>query len=313
MQNYANEIGILFTASAMDTQSFIDLLELNVPFIKIGSGDANNFPLLRYARSTKVPLVISTGMQNITTLNKIYSIMNENKFTNFALLHCVSSYPTKFEDVDLRFIETYKQLYPDIVIGYSGHEKGIMPSVAAVILGAKVCSLFINFFNYPGIIVFFFAFKIIERHFTLDKNQKGSDHFSSLNPVEFKKLIDIIRSVEKDKQNNTSTDNILNILKTLSQKNNLEISEELNHIEYSLANVRNRCIKDCELPCFRKLGKSCVYSKNLSRGDIISATDVCIKVSEPSGLSAEYYDSILGKTMKIDCIADSPINKCDFI
>lgn len=138
LQDYANTLDIIFTASAMDTQSLNDLFSLNVPIIKIGSGDANNIALIVEAASKRTPLIISTGMQSEAMVRRIVSIMKENSKTNYSMLHCVSSYPTQPEYVNLRMLDLYAEWFPDICLGYSGHEQGILISVAAVLLGAKV-------------------------------------------------------------------------------------------------------------------------------------------------------------------------------
>lgn len=139
LQAYAKDINILFTASAMDIVSLQELYTLDLPFIKIGSGDANNFPLLKYAASiSEIPLIISTGMQTEKTIRKIVCIMKNYNKTNYCLMHCVSSYPTLAENTNLRLMKLLSTWFPDICIGYSGHEEGIAISVAAVLLGAKV-------------------------------------------------------------------------------------------------------------------------------------------------------------------------------
>lgn len=139
LQAYANEVDILFTASAMDIISLRQLNDLNVPFIKIGSGDANNIPLIVEAAQMSVPLVISTGMQTEEIIGQIVKIMRENGKKNYCLMHCVSSYPTQPEDAYLRLLELYREWFPDVLLGYSGHEQGIVISAGAVLLGAKVC------------------------------------------------------------------------------------------------------------------------------------------------------------------------------
>lgn len=138
LQRFASELDILFTASAMDIQSLEDLQNLNVPVIKIGSGDANNIPLLTKAALCSTPLIISTGMQSEEMVQRIVEIMQSTGKENYCLLHCVSSYPTEPKDVCLGMLDYYRKKFPGKCIGYSGHEQGIAISVAAVLLGAKV-------------------------------------------------------------------------------------------------------------------------------------------------------------------------------
>lgn len=130
----------------MDMTSLQELYTLNLPFIKIGSGDANNFPLLHSAASVaEVPLIISTGMQTEKTVRKIVSIMAEHNKTNYCLMHCVSSYPTLPINANLKLIQLLGAWFPHVCIGYSGHEEGIAITVASVLLGAKVRLIYFNF------------------------------------------------------------------------------------------------------------------------------------------------------------------------
>uniref|UniRef100_A0A8D9AMN6 Sialic acid synthase n=2 Tax=Cacopsylla melanoneura TaxID=428564 RepID=A0A8D9AMN6_9HEMI len=175
LQQYAEQqVGIMFTASAMDQVSFDFLRSLNPPFIKLGSGDSNNIPLIRHAASTMIPLIISTGMlPDISHIDRIYATVSQFH-SNFALLHCVSAYPTPYNEVNLRVIATLRHRYPDIPIGYSGHENGVEVCIGAVAMGAQ----------------------IIEKHFTLNKSLKGNDHSSSLTPSELQALVNGIRIIE---------------------------------------------------------------------------------------------------------------------
>lgn len=138
LQAYANELDIVFTASAMDEQSLRDLHRLNVPVMKIGSGDANNVHLIEAAARHPMPLIVSTGMQDEASVRRIVSIMRANRKENFCLMHCVSSYPTQPCDVHLRLLDVYRKWFPDVCLGYSGHEEGAAIAGAAALLGAQV-------------------------------------------------------------------------------------------------------------------------------------------------------------------------------
>ncbi|XP_067615657.1 sialic acid synthase-like [Eurosta solidaginis] len=243
---------------------------MDVPFIKIGSGDANNVLLLRKAAKMNIPLVISTGMQTTETIENIVNIMQANNKTDYALLHCISSYPTEAEDCSLPVITNLKTRHPNVVIGYSGHEKGIEISKAAVLLGAR----------------------IIERHFTLNCNQKGSDHKCSLEPHAFEQLVKDIRRLEK-----------LGIFSKEQIINKLNSTE----VEVALKDLQFRKILQCEIACKRKLGKSIVAAKHLKAGDELKLGDLCIKVSEPIGISPEYFDTVLGKKLAFNVEEDMPL------
>ncbi|XP_053558706.1 sialic acid synthase [Bombina bombina] len=174
LQKYAQEVGIFFTASGMDEMAVEFLDELNVPFFKVASGDTNNFPYIKKTAEKGRPMVISSGMQTLDNMRRVYEIVKPIN-PNFCFLQCTSAYPLLPEDVNLRVIQEYQSQFPDIPVGYSGHESGIAITVAAVALGAKV----------------------VERHVTLDKTWKGNDHEASLEPGELAELVKSIRIVER--------------------------------------------------------------------------------------------------------------------
>jgi sialic acid synthase len=291
LQSYAAELGILFTASAMDPQSLKDLIQLDVPFIKIGSGDANNFPMLHQAAVQPKPLIISTGMQTMATIEKIHQIMVENGKKNFCLMHCISSYPTKPEHVYLRYIEKFKQLFPKTPIGYSGHEDGISVSIGAVAMGAKV----------------------IERHFTLDRAMKGTDHSASLTPDLFEQLVKSIRLCEGESQHpQYSKAFILEKVKMSMPPNIFSQERVVCNLNEALADIAERKVFDCELPCRLKLGKSLVYSENLAVNHIIGAQDLCVKVSGGS-LSAELFYTVIGQRLVKAVFQDTSVCDDDFV
>ncbi|CAL8329067.1 unnamed protein product [Merluccius merluccius] len=174
LQRYAEEVGIFFTASGMDEMAVEFLHELKVPFFKVASCDANNFPYLSSTAKKGRPMVVSSGMQSMETMRRVYNTVKEHN-PNFCLLQCTSAYPLDPENVNLRIISEFQKEFPDVPVGYSGHERGIHITVAAVGMGAKV----------------------VERHVTLDKTLKGNDHEASLEPQELAELVQAIRLVEK--------------------------------------------------------------------------------------------------------------------
>jgi len=169
---YCNEKNITFLCTAWDTKS-VDFLEsLNIPAYKIASADLTNFPLIKYISKTKKPILISTGMSTMDEIEKTINFLKE-KNSDFLILHSNSTYPAPVDSLNLSLIPYLEQKF-QLPIGYSGHEQGIIPSVAAAILGAVV----------------------IERHITLDKTMDGIDQSSSLEPLEFSQLIKFIREAE---------------------------------------------------------------------------------------------------------------------
>jgi N-acetylneuraminate synthase len=167
---YCQHKGITFMCSAFDIQSadFVD--QLGVPAFKVASADMTNLPLLDHLIGKNKPLIISTGMSNMDEVEFSVDYLKERN-AEFILLHCNSTYPAAFEDINLRFMDRLREF--GVPIGYSGHERGIAVSTVASALGA--C--------------------IIERHITLDRTMDGPDHAASLEPYGFRKMVRDIRQV----------------------------------------------------------------------------------------------------------------------
>jgi N-acetylneuraminate synthase/sialic acid synthase len=165
LKKYAKELGIIFFATAFDYDSADFLEALDMPCFKIASGDLTNTPFIEYVASYGKPMIISTGGSYMTDVHRAYKTMKDTG-TPFALLHCIASYPNKPEEINLNLIRKYKELMPDIVIGWSDHYNGIVMAEAAYVMGAR----------------------IVEKHFTLDHTWKGSDHALSLQPEGMRRL-----------------------------------------------------------------------------------------------------------------------------
>lgn len=162
----AAEVGIDFMSTAFDFGSVDFLVELEVPAIKMASGDLTNVPLLTYAAKTGIPLVISTGAAGMADVRRaVDAILPVNP--NLAVLQCTAIYPAGPGDLNLSVIETYRREMPDVVIGFSGHDLELEASYVAYALGARV----------------------IEKHFTLDRTRPGSDHHFSLEPAQMAELV----------------------------------------------------------------------------------------------------------------------------
>jgi sialic acid synthase SpsE/sugar phosphate isomerase/epimerase len=162
--------GITFLCSAFDQESADFLDELGVPAFKVASADLTNLLLLGHLVKKGKPLILSTGMSRMEEVEISVDFLKK-RGAEFALLHCNSTYPAAFEDVNLRFMEQLRRF--DVPVGYSGHERGIAVSTVASALGAA----------------------IIERHITLDRTMDGPDHAASLEPQGFKKMVRDIRQV----------------------------------------------------------------------------------------------------------------------
>jgi N-acetylneuraminate synthase/N,N'-diacetyllegionaminate synthase len=174
LYNYAQKNNIVFLSSAFDRES-IDLLnDLGVSAFKIASGEITNLPLLKYVAKKKKPIILSTGMSTLDEIEQAVKVIRENGTKDIVLLHCVTSYPARKEDVNLRAIETLRRKFK-LPAGFSDHTLGVTIPIAAAALGAV----------------------LIEKHFTLDKSLPGPDHKASLEPNELTEMVTAIRDVEK--------------------------------------------------------------------------------------------------------------------
>ena len=170
---YCDEIGILFSSTADETDSLDFLVDVGVPFIKIGSGDLGNIPFLTYCGSKGLPVIMSTGMGTLSDVEISLNALRRGGANDITLLHCTTNYPCPFDQVNLKAMNTLRTAF-GLPVGYSDHTQGTEVPVAAVALGATV----------------------IEKHFTLDKTMQGPDHIASTEPSEFRKMVDSIRNIE---------------------------------------------------------------------------------------------------------------------
>lgn len=173
LKKFAEKNRIEFFSTPVGNRSAKLLINLGIKCIKIASGEITNHELIKTVAKTKKPLIISTGMSTISEIKSAVKIVQKSK-SPFALLHCTASYPAPLEDVNLCNIQYLHQLFR-VPVGYSDHTLGNEVSVIAVALGAK----------------------IIEKHFTLNKNMKGPDQKLSADPTEFTDLVKRIRIIEK--------------------------------------------------------------------------------------------------------------------
>ena len=163
---YAKELGLTFFASAFDFSSVDFLAELDMPAFKIASGDLKNLSLLKYVARVGKPIFLSTGGGTLDAVRRAYDAITPiNK--QLCILQCTASYPVEAEYMNLKVIETYRENFPDSIIGLSDHQNGIAMALIAYVLGARV----------------------IEKHFTLHHAMKGTDHAFSLEPVGMSKLV----------------------------------------------------------------------------------------------------------------------------
>lgn len=170
---YCDEIGIQFASTADEPDSLDFLVDLGIPFIKLGSGEIGNIPYLRYAGSKKMPVILSTGMSTLADVERSVNALREGGAEDITLLHCTTNYPCPYDSVNLRAMNTLGNAF-SLPVGYSDHTVGIEVPIAAAAMGAT----------------------IIEKHFTLNRHLEGPDHLASTEPEEFRAMTTAIRNVE---------------------------------------------------------------------------------------------------------------------
>ena len=256
LKDYAEKLGIKFLSTGFDEESLNFLNKLGVDFFKIPSGEITNKPYLIYVASQGKPIILSTGMAGLEEVIAAVDVLVAHGITKkmITILHCNTEYPTPMKDVNLMaMLHMKRQL--GVEVGYSDHTLGIEVAVAAVALGARV----------------------LEKHFTLDKNMDGPDHLASLEPKELKMMIESIRNIEQ----------------VISGSGVKEVSDSE---KSNIAIVR----------------KSLHFKKNFKEGDIIKKSDF-IALRPGSGISPMHIDSYLGKTLNQDVEAFSIIQDSHFI
>ena len=247
LQAESARLDIGFFSTAFDIRSADFLAELNTPAYKIASGDLKNIPLLRHVAKIGKPMIVSTGGGTMDDVQRAYeTIMPINP--RLCLMQCTCGYPAEFAELDLRVIATYREKFPEVVIGYSGHDNGIAMPVAAYMLGAR----------------------IIEKHFTLNRAMKGTDHRFSLEPVGMKKMI-----------------------------------RDLQRVRMALGDGRKKVYASEASPVL-KMGKKLVAARDLPSGHVLTAGDIAIKIPG-DGLPPYYLDQVLGQSLTRDVRADQSL------
>jgi sialic acid synthase SpsE/sugar phosphate isomerase/epimerase len=236
--DYCKEKGILPLCTPWDQASLEVLEDYGMVGYKLASADLTNHDLLRIMARTGKPLICSTGMSTEAEIKEAVEILNEEGALH-VILHCNSTYPAPFKDVNLNYLDRLKELTGSF-IGYSGHERGINVSIAAVAKGAKV----------------------IEKHFTLDREMEGNDHKVSLLPEEFRDMVEAIRQVE-----------------------------------LALGSGTERMMSQGELINRENLAKSLVINCDLEQGEVIQ--DYMIEIKSPGkGLQPNRKEELIGKVAK---------------
>ena len=257
LSKIAKKKGLIFFSTPLDIKSakFLNTIQ---PVFKISSGDNNFYSLINTIARFGKPMIISTGAADINDIKKVYNKISKiwslkKNYRNLGFLHCVSSYPVPNEQTNLASIIYLKKMFPKIVVGYSDHTLGIDAAVLSVMAGAR----------------------IIEKHFTLDKNFSNfRDHKLSANPEELRLMVKKIRKADK------------------------------------MLGKKEKKQQNCEIE-MKKVGRrSIAAAHNLSKGNKLSNSDL-IWVRPGTGFSPGEEKKVLGKTIRRNLKIGQIIKKSD--
>ena len=226
--------------------------ELDVPFFKIASMDVNNYPFLEHVARIGKPIVFSTGMSTLAEIDRAVATIENTGNTDICILHCVAEYPPEDANTNLNNIVTLQRNYPQFEIGFSDHSIGVCLPLAAAALGAK----------------------IIEKHFTLDKEMSGWDHKISACPKEMAMICDGVKRIG--------------------------LAMGSNRIETPESNERKL-----------EFRRSIVTTRAIKAGEKFAASDLTFK-RPGTGVKPEYYQLMIGRTARRDIAEDEVIQFSDF-
>src|SRR5947209_5158068 len=235
---YASELGVAMFATAFDLPSVEFLEQFDMPAYKVASADVNNHPLLREVARTRRPIIFSTGGAAIEEVRRAHEVLSEET-DQLCVLQCTAGYPAAWDELDLRVIDTYRRIFPSTVVGLSSHDNGIAMAVAAYVLGARV----------------------VEKHFTLDRTMRGSDHPFSLEPQGLRKMV-----------------------------------RDLGRARLALGQGIKR-VYDSESAPIEKMSKKLVAARRLEAGSVLAVEDIALR-SPGNGLAPAYLDRVVGRRLK---------------
>ena len=251
LKKIAEDLGLIAFSSPFDKTSVYFLDEMGVPAYKIASFEITDIPLIEYVASRGKPIIISTGIAELEDIKLAIKTCLDAGNSQIALLKCTSSYPAPLEEINLNTIPDIKNRF-DVVVGLSDHTLGGEVSTAAVALGAN----------------------IIEKHFILDRTMGGPDSEFSMEPHEFKQMVDSIRNIEK----------------------------ALGAVSYELSD---------KMKANREFSRSLFIVEDMKKGDLVTLNNIR-SIRPGFGAHPKYLEDILGKKVIKDLKKGTPLN-LDFI
>jgi N-acetylneuraminate synthase/sialic acid synthase len=247
LKSHAEEIGITFFATAFDAPSVDFLAELDMPAYKVASADVTNTPLLSYIAEVGKPIILSTGGATLEDVVRAYETLASVN-PEVAILQCTCGYPADWEELDLRVIETYQELFPEAVVGFSSHDNGIAMAVAAYVIGGR----------------------IVEKHFTLDRAMRGTDHRFSLEPQGLGKMV-----------------------------------RDLERVQVALGDG-TKTVYESEAAPATKMGKKLVAARDLPAGHVLEAGDLAAK-SPGDGVAPYELPKLVGSSLRRSIVKDQDL------
>ena len=247
LQRYAAELKLDFFSTAFDIASADFLEALDMPAYKIASGDLKTTPLLKHVAGFGKPMIISTGGASMDDVRRACDVVLPVN-PHLCIMQCTGGYPPEWEELNLRVIETLRNEFPELVIGFSSHDNGIAMAVAGYMLGAR----------------------IVEKHFTLNRALKGTDHAFSLEPTGMRKMV-----------------------------------RDLRRLQVALGDGRKQVFSSEKEP-ITKMGKSLVAAHALKQGHILEIEDIAMK-SPGGGLPPYELGSVTGRVLTRDMAEDELI------
>lgn len=241
LMEYANSLGLIFFSTPFDKSAVDFLEELNVPVYKVASFEIKDIPLIEYIASKGKPIIISTGIATLGEIEEVIDACKKMGNDQIILLKCTSAYPAKVENANLKTIPNMRETF-DVEVGLSDHTLGITVPIVSIALGAKV----------------------IEKHFILDKAIGGPDSSFSLEPHEFKQMVEAVREAEKS----------------------------LGKVDYSLSSGKINS---------RLLGRALFITEDVKKGEIFTEKNIrSIRPAPKGSLEPKYIKDFLGKISKVD-------------
>lgn len=247
LKKIAEEMGLVFFSSPFDLSSVDFLEEMDVPVYKVASFEMNDIPMIKKIAKLGKPIIMATGIAYLSDIELALKTCREAGNENVILLKCCSAYPAPYEDINLKTIPSMKETF-DCVVGLSDHTMGNAVAGAGVALGAKV----------------------VEKHLTLSRADGGADAVFSMEPHEFREMVDNIRMIEK----------------------------AVGRVTYDLTEKQKKS---------REHSRSLFVAKDLKKGDVFTAEN--LRSVRPScGLHTQYYEELLGRKISRDAKLGTPMS-----